>query len=105
MFKEIAMKTVGDLTSVSQEKWNTLQKEFLLENAQTEPMVTLVANDNWVEFTLRYVVNFRKRRMTKSELFTQILHEVEKTQGDVKFASATFQIVDASEINVNLSKK
>lgn len=104
LFVEIAKKTVGDVTGVSQEKWKALQKEFLLENAQTEPMVTLVANDNWVEFTLRYVVNFRKRRITKSELFTQILYEVEKTKGEIKFASATFHIVEAPEIHVNLSK-
>ena len=105
LFIEIAKKTVGDLTDVSQEKWFALQKEFLLENAQTEPMVTLIANDNWVEFTLRYVVNFRKRRITKSELFTQILTEVEKTNGEIKFASATFHLVETPEINVSLSKK
>jgi small-conductance mechanosensitive channel len=105
LFVEIAKKTVGDLTAISQEKWNTLQKNYLLENAQTAPMVTLIANDNWVEFTLRYVVNFRKRRITKSELFTQILTEVEKTNGDIKFASATFHLVEAPELKVNLSKK
>ncbi|WP_111707256.1 mechanosensitive ion channel family protein [Lutibacter citreus] len=105
LFIEIAKKTVGDLTNVSQEKWNALQKEFLLENAQTEPMVTLVANDNWVEFTLRYVVHFRKRRLTKSELFTQILTEVEKTNGEIKFASATFQLVETPDFNVNISNK
>jgi hypothetical protein len=51
------------------------------------------------------VVNFRKRRITKSELFTQILTEVEKTNGDIKFASTTFHLVEAPELKVNLSKK
>ena len=105
LFIDVAKKIVGDLTDLSQDKWHNLQKEFLLENAQTEPMVTLIANDNWVEFTLRYVVHFRKRRITKSELFTQILTEVEKTNGDIKFASATFHLVDAPNFNVNISKK
>ncbi len=68
-------------------------------------MVTLIANDNWVEFTLRYVVHFRKRRLTKSDLFTQILTEVEKTNGKVKFASATFHLVEAPDLKVNISKK
>ncbi len=104
LFVEVGKKTSGDLTDISQEKWNALQKEFLLENAQTEPMVTLIANDNWVEFTLRYVVNFRKRRITKSDLFSQILIEVEKTNGKVKFASATFHLVETPEISVNLTK-
>jgi len=104
LFYEIAKKCIGDLTEKSQEKWNLLQKEFLLENAQTEPMVTLIATDNWVEFTLRYVVHFRKRRITKSDLFSQILTEVEKTKGEIKFASATFHLVEAPDINVNIKK-
>jgi small-conductance mechanosensitive channel len=104
LFVDIAKKTVGDLTSQSQEKWNTLQKEFLLENAQTDPMVTIIATDNWVEFTLRYVVHFRKRRITKSELFTQILTEVENSKGKLKFASATFHLVEAPDLKVHVSK-
>lgn len=103
LFVEIAKKTVGDLTDKSQQQWNLLQKKFMLENAQSEPMVSIIATDNWVEFTLRYVVNFRKRRFIKSELFTQILTEVEKTNGEIKFASATFHLVEAAEINVKIT--
>ena len=66
-------------------------------------MVSLIANDNWVEFTLRYVVDFKKRRVTKTDLFTKILKEVEKTNGEIKFASATFQLVEPPDFNVNVS--
>ncbi|MBT8318175.1 MAG: mechanosensitive ion channel family protein [Lutibacter sp.] len=103
LFVEIAKKTVGDLTDKSQQQWNLLQKKFMLENAQSEPMISIIATDNWVEFTLRYVVNFRKRRFIKSELFTQILTEVEKTNGEIKFASATFHLVEAPEIKVKIT--
>jgi len=103
LFVEIAKKTVGDLTDKSQQQWNLLQKKFMLENAQSEPMVSIIATDNWVEFTLRYVVNFRKRRFIKSELFTQILTEVEKTNGEIKFASATFHLVETPEIKVKIT--
>lgn len=59
-------------------------------------MVSLIANDNWVEFALRYVVSYKKRRATKTELFTKILQEIEATNGEIKFASATFQLVDGA---------
>ena len=59
------------------EKWMVLQDKYRLEDAQTEPMVSLIANDNWVEFTLRYVVEYRKRRVTKTKLFTKILQSIE----------------------------
>lgn len=101
-----AGKTIaGDLTERSHEKWQALQLKYKLEDAQTEPMVSLVANDNWVEFTLRYVVKFNKRRMTKTALFTNILKAVDATDGKIKFASATFQLVEPSNLNVNINNK
>jgi small-conductance mechanosensitive channel len=106
--KEIILKAgvevAGDLTVRSKEKWKTLQNKYRLEDAQTEPMITLVANDNWAEYTLRYVVGYKKRRSTKSELFTKILTEIETTNGAVKMASATFHLVEAPDFNVNVRK-
>jgi two-component SAPR family response regulator len=81
-----------------------LQNKYRLEDAQTEPMISLIANDNWAEYTLRYVVGYKRRRITKSELFTRILTEIETTNGAVKMASATFQLVQAPDFNVNVKK-
>ena len=67
-------------------------------------MVSLIATDNWVEFTLRYVVTYNKRRATKTELFTQILKSFEGTNGKIKFASATFQMVESADFNINIKK-
>jgi hypothetical protein len=36
-----------------QTKWTSLQNKLRLEDAQTEPMISLIA-DNWAEYTLRY---------------------------------------------------
>ncbi|MBU1008950.1 MAG: mechanosensitive ion channel family protein [Bacteroidetes bacterium] len=105
LFQEVAKEVAGDLTKQSQEKWEALQQKFLLENAQTEPMVSLIANDNWVEYTLRYVVNFKKRRLTKTALFTKILQAVEKTNGEVSFASATFQLVETPTFKVKIDQE
>jgi len=99
---EIGEDITGVLTQHSKEKWNELQNKYRLENAQTEPMVSLVANDNWVEFTLRYVVDFKQRRSTKNELFTHILKAIEATNGEIKFASATFQLVEVPKIKVEI---
>ncbi|MFL9845911.1 mechanosensitive ion channel family protein [Flavobacterium rhizosphaerae] len=104
--KEILLKAgievVGSLPEESHEKWNKLQRKYRLEDALTEPMVSLIANDNWVEFTLRYVVDYKKRRVTKTNIFTHILKDVDATNGAVKFASATFQLVDKSDLNVHI---
>lgn len=100
----IGKVVAGDITDRSREKWISLQQQYRLEDAQTEPMVSLIANDNWVEYTLRYVVSYKKRRVTKTELFTKILNEIEATNGEIKFASATFHLVEAPEFKINITK-
>jgi hypothetical protein len=65
-------------------------------------MVTLIANDNWMEFTVRYVVDYKRRRSTKDILFNRVLEAFDETGGKVFFASATFQLVGAPVINVKL---
>ncbi|MEO5648647.1 MAG: mechanosensitive ion channel domain-containing protein [Ginsengibacter sp.] len=105
IFLTAGIEVAKDLTERSQEKWLAMQNKYRLEAAQTEPMVSLIANDNWVEFTLRYVVDYKKRRGTKTVLFKKILKEVEATNGEIKFASATFQLVDGSELKVKLDPK
>ncbi|HEY9114810.1 MAG TPA: mechanosensitive ion channel family protein [Bacteroidales bacterium] len=102
LLMKVGKEVAGDLTQKSRDKWNELQDKYRLEDAQTEPMVSLIANDNWVEYTLRYVVSYKKRRATKTQLFTKILNEVEATKGEIKFASATFHLVEAPEFKVNI---
>lgn len=99
----VGIASAGDLTSKSKEMWNTMQNKYRLEDAQTEPMISMVATDNCVEFTLRYVVNYKQRRATKTELFTKILTDIEATNGEIKFASATFQLVEPPEFKVKVN--
>jgi small-conductance mechanosensitive channel len=104
LFFKVAKEVAGDLSEKSHEKWHALQQKFLLESAQTEPMISIIATDNWVEYTVRYVVDYKRRRVTKTELFTKILNEVEKTNGAIKFASATFQLVEPSDLKVTIKQ-
>jgi small-conductance mechanosensitive channel len=103
ILKSIGDEIAGDLSKVSKEKYYELQNKFRLEDAQTEPLVSIIANDNWVEFTLRYVVNYKMRRATKTKLYMEILKQIEASQ-NIKFASSTFQLVDLPEIKINLEK-
>ncbi len=97
---EAAEKVVGSYSKEAEEHWDIMVRKFLIENASTHPMVFIIANDNWVEFTLRYVVDYKKRVRIKDELFTIILEKVENSSGQVEFASATFELVKAPPIEV-----
>lgn len=94
--REICKNAVREETHVfSQEAatmWKEMTRKYRVENATTEPIVTLIANDNWIEFTIRYVVNYKRRRITKDHLFTSILQAIQNSNGRVQWASATLEI-------------
>ena len=87
---------VGDYTDHARASWATMLRTYRLEEARVDPMVTFVATDNWLEYTVRYVVDYRRRRTTKDELFTRILDAVDATGGAIQMASATFELVNPS---------
>ncbi|MDH4236512.1 MAG: hypothetical protein OEV17_04625 [Nitrospira sp.] len=82
--------------------WAGLIQQYRVDPAELDPRVFLTANDNWMAFTLRYVVDYKKRRLTKDLLYTRTLEEIESTNGRVALASATFHLVDAPELKVKL---
>lgn len=96
----IAQEEVGSYIPQARKDWELMVRKFMIEKATVEPMVTMIANDNWIEFTVRYVVDFKKRRSTKDLLFTKILDAFGNTDGKVALASATFHLVDAPTLNV-----
>jgi small-conductance mechanosensitive channel len=100
---QIGKEVAGELSVSSKEKWDVLQRKYRLEEAQTEPMVSLVINESWAEFTLRYIVNYKRRRATKTELFTKILSEIDATKGEIKITAATFNLAEVPELKVKLN--
>ena len=102
IFLQVATVVVGPYVNEARKKWKLMTRKYAVENAIVEPLVFLSATDNWMEFTLRYVVDFGKRRSIKDLLFTQILDEIAKTNGKVAMASATFHLVETPTIDIRL---
>lgn len=102
ILEKIAKELLADYADGAKESWGRLVREYRTEDAKLDPMVTLAANDNWIEITLRYVVDYRARRTTKDRVFTRLLDEVDATRGRVALASATFHLVEAPPIRVQL---
>ncbi len=102
LLEEIANDVVGEFSTDAKKTWPSIVDKYMIEDASTDPMITLVINDNWVEFTLRYTVNYKSRRATKNKLFHRILESVEESKDKVKFASATFHLVEAPDFNVHI---
>lgn len=102
LITRVADEQLSDYASRAKEAWKDLVARFLIEDARVDPMITMVANDNWIEFTLRYVVDFKGRRGVKDRLFTRLLDEIDATGGKVALASATFHLVETPVFDVRL---
>lgn len=96
LFLKSANEVVGDYTEKSKSTWETMVLKYRIENATTKPMVTLVLTDNWVEYTIRYITDYKARRTTRNDIFTRILNSVEKTNGEVQFASTTVEVLSGN---------
>lgn len=102
--ESIAIEVVGDFTASVAKSWKNLSKTYAVEDATIDPMVTIAATDNWVAFTLRYVVDFKKRRSTRDRMYTRFLQEVEKSNKQIQMASNTSEIVAFPKLHIKLDK-
>ncbi len=99
---QCAREVVGEYVDSAREKWRTVAKRFVVEDTVIEPSASLIFHDNWIEIAVRYVVNAKKRRVTKDKIFTRILEEINKTEGQVHIASTTMQLVSPHAFDVRM---
>lgn len=104
MLERVADELLTEHLQSAREAWQAARRVYLLEDEQIAPILTLQANDNWIEFTLRYVVDYRQRRQVKDQLYSRILEEVEQIGDRVAIASTTIQLVDPAPFAVQLEK-
>ncbi|MBU1096441.1 MAG: mechanosensitive ion channel family protein [Bacteroidetes bacterium] len=102
ILESTANEIVGSYIASAQETWDKMLEKYRIENANVAPTVFMIANDNWLEFSLRYVVDYQSRRITKDKLFTKIHNDILATSGKVQFASATHEIVGMPSLNVKI---
>ncbi len=103
LFEAAARDVVSEITANSLDQWTTLQKRYYLEDAQTTPMVTMTITANWVEFTLRYVVPYRRRRQIEHRLHRRILDAVEASGGRIRFGTPSFHLTETPVSNGQLA--
>ena len=53
--------------------------------------------DNWISLHIRYIAEFKERRVLKNRVSRLILEDIEKSD-TIKIASATYDIVGLPEV-------
>ena len=91
-FLKILEDEVGDFSKTSQIAWDQMIGNYSIENARVTPMISMTFDENWITLTLRYVVDYKSRRGTKSNLYDKILSAIKASEGRIEVASAAFEI-------------
>ena len=96
----VAQEVLSDYVEESIAGWKNVVGKYYIEDAQVEPSLAISMTDNWLQFNLRYIVDYKKRRFTKNILNERIGKKILESEGKVKLASATFEVVDIPVLRV-----
>lgn len=103
VISKVVTEVVGEYSDQAGESWKQMVSKFMIEDASTQPMITRSFDQNWVTYTVRYPVDFKKRRTTKDLIFSKLLQDVAASEGKVIIASSASFNLDSIP-NINLAK-
>lgn len=95
---EVATELLGDYANGAAESWKTVVRKYLIEDAQISPMVSITGDDSCVTFTVRYIVDFKRRRGTKDQLWETLIERIEATGDQVRISAATIEIAALPDV-------
>jgi small-conductance mechanosensitive channel len=98
---KVATENLSEYVANSIAKWKDVVDRYYIEDAKVEPTLAITMTDNWIQFNLRYIVDYKKRRVTKHILSELISKKFEETNGKVILASSTVEIVRIPAVNIN----
>ncbi|MCB9082585.1 MAG: mechanosensitive ion channel [Lewinellaceae bacterium] len=94
VFLEILEETQGEYARSAAIAWRGMTTRFMVEDAKVTPGVTISFNENWITFTLRYVVDYKMRNVTKDLLYGKILDAIKASDGRLAVASTAMEVTN-----------
>lgn len=89
-----------DVQKVSESALNALQSRYVLKRSELEPTVYWRLTDNWLEMTVRFIVEDSGIREVKNRMSRQIISELDAA--GIQVASATSEIVGMPDLKIQM---
>lgn len=89
----VAQEKLSQFVQDSIAEWKNVVEKYYIEDAIVDPTLAITLTDNWAQFNLRYIVDYKKRRITRHLLHEEIGKRIQATNGKVTLGSTTFEIV------------
>ena len=92
---EILLMVGGDYTreflAGAEKELELMGRDFLVPRFQLDPMVYVKVTSNWVECSLRYIVNAKQRRAATNFIFRSVFERIQ-ARSDIQIASQTMDL-------------
>ncbi len=88
---ELVKKETKSTIKIAEKGIRRLERRYYLLQKSTEPKVLVSLTDNWVELSIRYIVEVRSRSEERDRISRLILTALEKEK-NIKVASQTFTV-------------
>ncbi len=97
LIKQTVEPIVEDYIKKTSPHWEKMKQKFVIESARVKPIIAYRLTDNWVEFTVRYITDYKKRLTTSHFLSQAIYRQIKKSNNQVQLSSTTVDIVGFPE--------
>ena len=93
-----------ELQADAEGKLNRMIDRYPLKDTKVEPTIYVAMTDNWVELTLRFLVDAQERRRVKDQLHRELLQHFQAEES-ITVASTTIEIVGFQPIQADQRNK
>ncbi len=94
VFLKILEEEQNEYAKSAAKSWKEMTSKWLVEDARVFPMVSMRFDENWITFTLRYVVDYKMRTATKDRLYSRALEAIRNSDGKLQVATAGIEVVN-----------
>jgi small-conductance mechanosensitive channel len=91
LLKSVGGKYTREFMQDAEPQIEKMQRIFMVPRFEVEPVVFMKVTDNWVELTLRYLVDPKKRRAASSYMFGEVFQKIREHR-DIEIASSTMTL-------------
>ena len=96
----VAQEVLVEYVRESMIDWKKVVNKYYIEDAQVEPTLAITMNNKSIQFNLRYIVDYKRRRLTKHKLNEEIGKKIIESNGKVLLATSTLEIIKIPTIKL-----
>lgn len=94
LIEETITEVVDEQVKAANQQWSKFPHQSVLTNVSFAPKVHLKINQDYMEFKVTYIVDYRQRGGIKHEFLTRLLERIDNSNQQMKFPIQVIQLLN-----------